>query len=54
MPSGRQQTCHVVALNVAEKRSRRSWLTAVMIGTFFLGYYYFVEAWPALFGAGSG
>jgi hypothetical protein len=38
----------------AGERARRLWLTALTIGAFFFGYYFFAEVWPALLGAGSG
>ena len=52
MPVQRKHTYRVAALNLAEERARRLWLTTLTIVLF--GYYFFAELWPALFGAGSG
>jgi hypothetical protein len=54
MPTKRKHTYRVAILNVAEERARRLWLTALTIGAFFFGYYFYAEVWPALLGAGSG
>ena len=54
MPSKRRDTYRVVILTGAGERARRLRLTALTIGAFFFGYYFFAEVWPALLGAGSG
>jgi hypothetical protein len=54
MPSKRKDVYRVAILTGAEERARRLRLTALTIGAFFFGYYFFAEVWPALLGAGSG
>jgi len=54
MPGERKYTYREIVLSVAEEHNRRFWLTALTIGTFWFGYYFFAEVWPALLGAGSG
>jgi hypothetical protein len=54
MPTKHKHTYRVATLPLAEQYVRRFWLTMLTIGTFFFGYYFFAEVWPALLGAGSG
>ncbi len=48
----RKRISRVAALSVVERHGRRFWLTALTVGAFFFGYYYFAEVWPALLPAG--